>query len=96
MSRQITLFIDLRVLVVVENTSGKPKDVLFLVLLNMEHEKLSLCLNILTLTLYILSPVLQNHEILDFNYNWSQLLFIEAYYIEKHDPVIDHGLKASK
>ena len=62
----------------------------------MEHEKLSLCLNILTLTSYILSAVLQNHEILDFNYSWSQILFIEAYYIKKHDLVNDQGLKASK
>ena len=45
---------------------------------------------------HILSAVSQNHEILDFNYNWSQLLFLEAYYIKKHDPVINHGLKASK
>ena len=43
-----------------------------------------------------LSAVLQNHEILDLNYNLSQLLFLEAYYIKKHDPVINHGLKASK
>ena len=53
-------------------------------------------LNEISLTSHILSAVLQNHEILDFNYNWSQLLFLEAYYIKKHDPVINHGLKASK
>ena len=52
--------------------------------------------NEMSLTSNILSAVLQNHEILDFNYNWSQLLFLEAYYIKKHDPVINHGLKASK
>ena len=44
----------------------------------------------------ILSAVLQNHEFLDFTYNWSQLLFLEAYYIKKHNPVINHGLKASE
>ena len=52
--------------------------------------------NEISLTSHILSPVSQNHEILNFNYNWSQLLFLEAYYIKKHDPVINHGLKASK
>ena len=52
--------------------------------------------NEISLTSHILSAVLQNHEILDFNYNWSQLLFLKAYYIKKHDPVINHGLKASK
>ena len=52
--------------------------------------------NEISLTSYILSAVLQNHEILDVNYNWSQLLFLEAYYIKKHNPVINHGLKASK
>ena len=45
---------------------------------------------------HILSAVLQNHEFLDFTYNWSQLLFVEAYYIKKHNPVINHGLKASE
>ena len=43
-----------------------------------------------------LRAVLQNHEIIDVNYNWSQLPFLEAYYIMKHDPVINHGLKVSK
>ena len=52
--------------------------------------------NEILLTSHILSTVSQNHEILDFNCNWSQLLFLEAYYIKKHDPVINHGLKASK
>ena len=52
--------------------------------------------NEISLTSHILSAALQNHEILDFNYNWSQLLFLEAYYIKKHDPVINHVLKATK
>ena len=49
-----------------------------------------------SLTSHILRPVLQNHEILDFNYNWSQLMFLEAYYITKHDAVMNHSLKVSK
>ena len=52
--------------------------------------------NKISLTSHILSVVLQNHEIFDFTYNWSQLLLEEAYYIKKHDPVINHGLKALK
>ena len=32
---------------------------------------------------------------LDSNRHWSQLAFIEAYYIKNHDPIINHGLKAS-
>ena len=52
--------------------------------------------NEISLTSHILSAALQNHEILGFNYNWSQLLFLEAYHIKNHDPVINHGLKASK
>ena len=35
--------------------------------------------NEVSLTSHILSAVLQNHDILDFNYDWSQLLFLEAY-----------------
>ena len=52
--------------------------------------------NKVLLTSHILSAILQNHEILDLNYNLSQLLLLEAYYINKHDPVINHGLKSSK
>ena len=50
----------------------------------------------ISLTSHILSAVLQNHEILDFNYNWLQLLSLESCYMKKHDPVINHGLKASR
>ena len=39
--------------------------------------------NEISLTSHILSAALQNHEILDFNYNWSQLLFLEEDYIKK-------------
>ena len=54
-----------------------------------EHEDISL-------TSHIFNAVLQNHELLDSNRHWSQLAFIEAYYIKNHDPIINHGLKASK
>ena len=52
--------------------------------------------NKVLLTSHILSAILQNHEILDLNYNLSQLLLLEAYFVNKHDPVINHGLKSSK
>ena len=52
--------------------------------------------NNIYLTSHIFTAVSQNHEILDSNRNWSQLAFSEAYYIKNHDPIIDHGLKASK
>ena len=45
---------------------------------------------------HIFNTVLQNHEILDSNPKWSQLAFLEVYYIRNHDPIINHGLKASK
>ena len=50
----------------------------------------------ISLTSLVLSAVLQIHEFLHFHYNWSRLLFLEAFYIKRHDPVINHGLKASK
>ena len=50
----------------------------------------------ISLTSHIFSAVLQNHEILDNNQNWSQIAFLETYYIKNHDPIINHGLKASK
>ena len=54
-----------------------------------EHEDISL-------TSHIFNAALQNHEMLDSNRHWSQLAFMEAYYIKNHDPIINHGLKASK
>ena len=42
------------------------------------------------------TAVLENYEILDFNSNWSQLCFLEAYYIKLNKPKISDGLKASK
>ena len=37
----------------------------------------------------------QNHEILESNRNWSQLA-LKGYYIKNHEPIVNHGLKASK
>ena len=42
------------------------------------------------------TAVLENYEILDFNSNWSQLCFLEVYYIKLNKPKIIDGLKASK
>ena len=50
----------------------------------------------ISLTSHIFNAVLQNHEILDSNRNWSRLEFLEAYYIKNHDLIINDGLKASK
>ena len=50
----------------------------------------------ISLTSHIFNAILQNHEILDSNRNWSQSAFLEAYYIKNHDPITNHGLKASK
>ena len=36
----------------------------------------------ISLTLHIFNAVLQNHEILDTKRNWSQLAFLEAYYVK--------------
>ena len=44
----------------------------------------------------IFTAVLENYEILDFNSNWSQLCFLEAYYIKLKKPKMNDGLKASK
>ena len=45
---------------------------------------------------HLLNAVLDNCEIIDSNNNWSQLCFLEAYYIKKYRPFINKGLKASK
>ena len=47
----------------------------------------------ITLTSHIFDAVLQNHEILDSNRYWSQLVFLEAHYIRNHDLIINHVLK---
>ena len=45
---------------------------------------------------HILNAVLNNCNVLDSNDNWSQLAFLEAFYIKKLRPKINDGLKASK
>ena len=50
----------------------------------------------MSLTSHIFNAVLQNHKLLDSNRNWYHLAFIEVYYSKNHDPIIKHGLKASK
>ena len=45
---------------------------------------------------HILNAVLNNCKVLDSNDNWSQLAFLEAFYIKKLRPKINDGLKASK
>ena len=40
--------------------------------------------------------VLYNYSIIDFNSCWSQLSFLEAFYIKRIAPAINKGLKASK
>ena len=42
-----------------------------------------------------LNAVMNNFSIADFCNNWSQLLFLEAYYIKIFQPKINEGLKAS-
>ena len=54
-----------------------------------EHDDVSM-------TSDIFYSVLQNHELFDSNCNWFQLVFLEVYYIKNHDPIINHGLTASK
>ena len=39
---------------------------------------------------------MNNVTIVDTNHNWSQLEFLEAYYIKTRDPAINVGLIASK
>ena len=45
---------------------------------------------------HLLNAVLNNYVIIDYNDSWSQLCFLEAYYIKQFSPVINKGLKASK
>ena len=45
---------------------------------------------------HMVNAVLNNCKILDTNDNWSQLSFLEAFYIKKLRPRINDGLKASK
>lgn len=45
---------------------------------------------------HIKNAVLSNFEIVDSSSNWSQLLFLEAFYIKRFSPSINKGLKASR
>ena len=45
---------------------------------------------------HLINAVLNNCRIIDQNSNWSQLRFLEAYYIKTLKPEINDGLKASK
>ena len=45
--------------------------------------------------LHIMNTVHQNATILEYNENWSQLRFLEAFYIKTLKPKINDGLKAS-
>ena len=48
---------------------------------------------------HILNAVKLNHRILDNNHSrlkWTQLSFLEAYYIKRNSPRINEGLKGSK
>ena len=48
------------------------------------------------INLHIYNAVINNANIIDYNNNWSQLEFLEAYHIKKHMPSINYGLKASR
>ena len=48
------------------------------------------------LNLHIMNAVHHNLKILDYDSNWSQLCFLEAFYIKTLKPKINAGLKASK
>ena len=45
---------------------------------------------------HLADAVISNIVIVDTNHNWSQLEFLEAYYIKTREPAINVGLKASK
>jgi hypothetical protein len=45
---------------------------------------------------HIFNAVHDNFEVIDSCDNWSQLEFLEAYYIKNYDSTINDGLKASK
>ena len=44
---------------------------------------------------HIFNAVHNNYEVTS-NYNWSQLAFLEAFYIKNFKPTINEGLKASR
>ena len=45
---------------------------------------------------HLRDAVMNNIVIVDTNHNWSQLEFLEAYYIKTRESAINFGLKASK
>ena len=45
---------------------------------------------------HILNAVMNNFLVVHFCNKWSQLLFLEAYYIKTFQPKIIEGLKASR
>ena len=45
---------------------------------------------------HIMNAVHNSSKVLDYNSNWSQLCFLEAFYIKTLKPKINVGLKASK
>ena len=53
-------------------------------------------ITIVSKELHLHIAMINNVEILDKNDKWSQLQFLEAYYIKKLAPEINFGLKSSK
>ena len=51
---------------------------------------------IIDLKEHIKNAVFDNYSIVDMNDSWSQLSFLEAYYIKHLSPAINKGLKASR
>ena len=45
---------------------------------------------------HIMNAVHKNSKVLDYNNNWSQLCFPEAFFIKTLKPKINAGLKSSK
>ena len=56
----------------------------------------SMKMNTTCLWHHTFNTVLQNHEMLESNCNWYQLAFLDMFYPKNQDPIIDHGLNASK
>ena len=52
--------------------------------------------NVVDQNQHLADAVMNNVMIVDTNHNWSQLEFLEAYYIKACDSAINVGLKASK
>ena len=52
--------------------------------------------NVVDQNQHLADAVMNNVTTVDINHNWSQLEFLEAYYIKTCDPAINVVLKASK